>query len=332
MKYEDIIKDLKKQEYKPIYFLMGEEPYFIDKITDLIVDNAIPEKERTFNQTILYGKDINANDVFGISRGIPMMGKRQLLVIKEAQDLKDIDKLSIYTEKPNPATILVFAYKHKNLDKRTALYKALDKSQHTVLFASEKIRDYKLNDWIKKYIKDEYGRDISDQSVALLAESLGTDLSKLCNEISKLIIALPNKSQAITPEVIEANIGISKDYNSFELTNALGSKDIRKANLIINYFAKNPNACPMPVLIATLFNYFLKLLRFHYLGDKSPSTIGINNYFLRDYQNAARHYNANKIVRIMGMLREYDIVSKGYNGASTNSGELMRELMYKILH
>ncbi len=332
MNYQDILKDLKNKIYKPIYFLFGEEPYFIDKITEFIADNILNDSEKAFNQITLYGKDSQIEDIINSAKRFPMMANHQVLIIKEAQNLKNIEKLAFYAEQPLKSTILVLNYKYKKLDKRTKLYKILNKN--AVLFESKKLYENQIPAWINTYLKEKK-YSANPVSAQLLTEFLGTDLCKISNELDKLTISLP-KGTIITPEIIEKNIGISKDFNNFELQNALTNRDILKANRIIQHFAKNPKENPLTLTIITLFSYFSKILTYHYLKDKSnnnvASALKINPFFVKDYAKAARTYNIKKTVFVISILREYDMKSKGYNNANTTHEDLLKELIFKILH
>jgi DNA polymerase-3 subunit delta len=333
MNFEDIIKDLKKEAYAPIYFLMGEEPYFIDVITKHIHDHVLTEDEKTFNQTVLYGKDTDTSAIVDISRRYPMMAKYQVVIIKEAQNLKKLEELIPYTKQPQKSTILVFNYKYKKLAKNTKIYKALEKE--AIIFESKKLYDSKIPNWVTKYIKHKKC-SIAPEAAALIAENLGNDLSKIANELEKLIITLPEGTQKITAEHIEKNIGISKDFNNFELQKAISQRNIIKANKIISHFAKNPKSNPFVLTINSLYFYFSKLLKFHFLKDKSPGSVAshlkINPYFVKEYQQAARNYPTKKVVQIISILREYDMKSKGVGSLSAPEGDLLKELIYKIMH
>lgn len=332
MKFEDIIKDLKNKIYKPIYFLYGEEAYFIDQITNYIAHNILDEGEKAFNQIVMYGKDSKVEDIINAAKRFPMMANHQVLIVKEAQNLKQIEKLQFYADQPLNSTILVVNYKNKTFDKRKKVYKSIKKTG--VIFESKKLYENQVASWINSYLKQKK-YSISPVSSKLLTDFLGTDLSKISNELDKLMITLPENS-TITPAHIEKNIGISKDYNVFELQNALGQKNILKANRIITHFANNPKDNPMVMVIISLFNYFSKILYYHYTKDKSQnniaSVLGVNPYFVKDYINAAQKYNTRKTVAIISMLREYDMKSKGYNNVSTTHGDLLKELVFKILH
>ncbi len=332
MTYQEILKELKNKIYKPIYFLFGEESYFIDKITDYIADNVLNEGEKSFNQIILYGKDSQIEDIINNAKRFPMMANHQVLIVKEAQNLKNIEKLAFYAEQPLTSTILVINYKYKKLDKRTKLYKILNKT--AVLFESKKLYENKIPSWINNYLTEKK-YSITPVSSQLLTDFLGTDLSKIANELNKLIISLPEGTK-ITPEHIEKNIGISKDFNNFELQNALTNRNVLKANRIIQHFARNPKDNPIILTIITLASFFTKILTYHFLKDKNKNNVAsvlkINPYFVKDYIKAAQVYNTRKTVAIISLLREYDMKAKGYNNVSTNHEDLLKELIFKILH
>ncbi len=332
MNYEDILANLKKKIYHPVYFLMGEESYFIDQITNYISKNVLTDAEKGFNQHVLYGKDTDVDTIITHSRRFPMMANHQVIIVKEAQNIRKIEDLEAYIKAPLKSTILVINYKYKSIDKRKGFAKQLAKN--CVLFESKKIYDNKLPAWINGYLSSQ-GYSIEPQASAMLAEYLGTDLSKVSNELNKLIISLP-KGTKISPDHIEKNIGISKDYNIFELQNALGTKNVLKTNQIINYFAANPATNPFTRTIGSLYFYFSKLLKFHFLKDKSPNSVAsalqINPFFVRSYTDAAKVYNPKKLVAIIGILREYDMKSKGMGNVSASHGDLQKEMIYKILH
>lgn len=327
------MSDLKNRIFKPVYFLAGEEPYYIDLITNYIEDKILPEAEKAFNQMIFYGDDTNIPSIIDTARRFPMMASHQVVIIKEAQTLKKIEDLVIYLEKPLQSTILVFSYKYKTLDKRTKLYKTLEK--HGVYFESSRMRDYLIPSWIERYLMLK-GIKTDPSASAMLTEYLGTDLHKIVNELDKLIITLPDGKPVITTTLIEKNIGISKDYNNFELQKAIGEKNILKANMIVHYFANNPKDNPITLSIASLFGYFSKLLTYHYLTDKSKNNVAailkVNPFFVKDYEVSATKYSVSKTMQIIGLLRTYDLKSKGYGDPGTESGELMKEMVYRILH
>jgi DNA polymerase-3 subunit delta len=333
MSYEQIISSLKKKEYKPIYFLMGDEPFFIDKITDYISHNVLKEHERDFNQTVLYGKDINVDEIISAAKRFPMMSKHQVIIIKEAQHVKQIENLEKYLAQPLNSTILVINYKFKKLDKRKAVAKLIAKLG--VIFESAKLRDYKIPDWITAKVS-ESGLKIQPKNTMLLAEFLGTDISKIDNELNKLKLILPKGSE-ITTEAIEKNIGISKDYNIFELQSALAKKDVLKSNLIAIYFAQNPKKNPFVLSISSLFNYFSKVLQMHFSKNKGNDNalageLKVHPFFVKEYKLATQNYSAKKLIKIVSYLREYDLKSKGVDNSTTDDGELLKELIFKILH
>ncbi len=331
--YEEIISDLKKRIFKPVYFLAGEEPYYIDLISEYIEENVLTEAEKSFNQIVLYGEETSVASISETSRRFPMMSSHQVVIVKEAQSLKKIDDLIFYVEKPLNSTILVINYKYKSLDKRTKLFKALD--TQAVYFESARLRDYQLPAWIERYLMNK-GIKADPNASAMLTEYLGTDLHKIANELEKLLITLPAGKPLITTSLIEKNIGISKDYNNFELQKAVGERNILKANLIVHHFANNSKDNPITLSIASLFAYFSKLLTFHYLTDKSKNNVAsmlkVNPYFVKDYEVSASIYNVAKTVQVISLLRQYDMKSKGFGDLSSEPGDLLRELVFKIMH
>lgn len=331
MTFDQILQSLKKKDYSPLYFLSGEEPYYIDVIANFIEENLLDEADKGFNQSVLYGKDVDLQNVINLAKQFPMMGDRQVIIVREAQDIKNFDALEAYIKQPQTSTILVFCYKGKSLDKRKTLAKTIDKSG--VLFESKKLYENQLPDWITKYVSTK-GFTISPKASILLSEFLGNDLSKITNEVDKLCILIPAGS-LISPEIIEKNVGISKDYNIFELNNAIGAKDFDKVMRIVQYFAANPKGNPFVVTISTLHGFFLKVMTYHFAPDKNPDTLAalmkVNKYFMKDYQLAAKNYPPKKISAIFELLNEYDLKSKGVNNPSVEDGELLKELVYKIL-
>lgn len=332
MSMEQILSDLKNKIYHPVYFLAGEESYFIDTISDYIEANVLNETEKEFNQSILYGRDIDVLGLISTAKRFPMMANYQVVIVKEAQNILKIEELQPYIENPLSSTLLVINYKYKKIDKRKSFFKTIDKKG--VLFESKKVYDNQLGPWISKYVGDR-GFTITPKATMMLTEFLGTELSKVVNEINKLMINLPRDSE-INDIQVERNIGISKDYNIFELQNAIGTKNIEKANRIVNYFAANPKENPLIKTIAILYGYFSKLLIYHQLVDKSRNNVAaalsLNPFFVKDYQVAAKNYGMSKLGKIIGYLREYDMKSKGVNNVSTPDGELLKEMMFKIIH
>lgn len=333
MTFDSILSDLKNKKYAPIYFLMGDESYFIDKITDYIANNVLSEADKAFNQTILYGKDVDIASVINAAKRFPMMAEHQVIVVKEAQNIRAIEDLVYYAENPLKSTLLVINYKYKKLDKRKKLYKILDKS--AVLFESKRLYDNQVPDWITKYLKVKK-IEIQPTGALLLTEFLGVDLSKIAMELDKLMITLPEGEKLITPTHIEENIGISKDFNNIELQKALVKRDQLKAFRIVDHFAQNQKNNPFPVTIAMLYGFFNKVLVYYFLKDKSKMSVAtalkINPYFVADYQNAARVFPPKKAVEIVSHLREYDLKSKGVGSLSATPGDLLKELVFKILN
>ncbi|MCH7656710.1 MAG: DNA polymerase III subunit delta [Bacteroidetes bacterium] len=333
MTYNQIIQDLGKKNFKPVYFLHGEEPYYIDKITNYIIDNVLSEAEKSFNQTIFYGHNTNVTAVINAAKRFPMMANNQVVVLKEAQYLDDLEDLIHYVKNPLKSTLLVIAYKYKKLDKRKKLHNIL--KENALIFESNKLYDSKIPDWIISFLKGvDY--EITPAASLLLTEYLGSDLSKIVNELEKLIIALPTEIRKIDPETIEKNIGISKDFNNFELTNALSGKDILKANRIVNYFDKNPRKNPITLTISSLYYFFSRVLAYQFMKNKSPAIVAselkIHPFFLSEYKKAASRYSSQKIVEIISLLRKYDLKSKGWGNTGADPGSLLKELIYKILH
>lgn len=332
-----MITSFKKDGYKPVYFLMGEEPYFIDFLSDHFTNNVISEEEKSFNQIVLYGKDVSVNDIMSQARQYPFMGDKMLVVIKEAQELvKTIDQFAAYFKSVQPSTILVFCYKYKTLDKRKELYKTLSKSEFAEIFESNKLKDYQVEGWIKTLISDEK-LEIEPKAVAMLVEFLGNDLSKISNEIDKLKIILKN-DKLITADLVEENIGISKEYNNFELINAVAYKNEAKAFGIAKYFALNTKNNPFVVTTSLLYNFFSKLLQYHGMIYKNAGVnpadiakqLGINQYGLKDYQAASKIYPMKKVSQVIAVIREIDLKGKGVNG-SLSHDDLLKELLIKVL-
>ncbi|MFD0992949.1 DNA polymerase III subunit delta [Tenacibaculum geojense] len=327
-----IVNDIKEGNYKPIYFLMGEEAYYIDKISDYIENTVLDESEKGFNQVVMYGRDVTIDEIVAAAKRFPMMAEHQVIIVKEAQDLsRSIDKLEAYANNPQPSTILVFNYKYKSLDKRKKTYKAIAKNG--LIFQSKKLYENQVPDWIVKVLRGKK-YTIEPKAAQMLVEFLGTDLSKISNELDKLTAVLPAQT-IITPTHIEENIGISKDFNNFELRKAVGERNVVKANQIINYFAQNPKGNPIVMTISLLNSFFTQLLLFHGLKDKSKGSVaknlGVNPYFVDDYYNAAKNYPMRKVSMIIALLRDADVKSKGV-GANQTPHDILKELLFKILH
>ncbi len=329
-KARHIVTSIKKGDIKPIYFLMGEEAYYIDAISKFIEDTILSEEEKGFNQTVLYGRDVNISDVISTAKRFPMMAERQVVIVKEAQDLsRGIDNLLPYIENPQPTTILVFCYKYKKLDKRKKIYKAIDKAG--VLFESKKLYDNQVPDWIRKVLAGKK-YSISPKASQMLVEFLGNDLGKVNNELEKLQLICKPEEQ-ITAQIIEENIGISKDFNNFELQNAISNRNVKKAFGIIQYFAHNPKNHPLVLTVSLLFSFFSKVLKYHALTNKSQASkvLGVSPYFIKDYEIAARNYPMKKVSAIIASIREIDVKSKGV-GASLSQGDLLKELLVKLMN
>jgi len=330
---KQIVTDIKQKKLKPIYFLMGEEPYYIDKITEFIETNVLTEEEKGFNQMVLYGRDVSIDDIVSHAKRFPMMAEYQVVVVREAQDLsRTIENLAAYAENPQPTTVLVMNYKYKTIDKRKKLYKAIKKNG--VVFESKKLYDNQIPDWIHRVLSGK-NYSITPKASQMLAEFLGTDLSKINNELNKLQVLLPEGTQ-ITPEHIEENIGISKDYNNFELHKAIGERNSEKVFKIVKYFGDNPKDNPMIVTVSLLYTYFSRLMKLHGLSDKSPRSVAtalkVNPYFVNEYIVASRNFPMRKISAIIADLRTFDAKTKGVDANAVPQGDLLKELMVRILN
>ncbi|MFV5689937.1 DNA polymerase III subunit delta [Flavobacterium sp. ZT3R25] len=328
-----IVNDIKSGNIKPIYFLMGEEPYYIDKLSDYIEEKVLTEEEKGFNQTVLYGRDVSIEDIVSTAKRYPMMAERQVVIVKEAQDLiRTIDKLESYAENPMSSTVLVFCYKYKTLDKRKKLTKLLAK--HGVVYESKKLYENQVGEWIKRVLAGKK-YSIEPKANAMLVEFLGTDLSKINNELEKLQIILPAGS-TITPKHIEENIGFSKDFNVFELRKALGERNQLKAYTIAENFAQNPKDNPMVVTTSLVFGFFIQLLKYHGLKDRNSKNVaavlGVNPFFLKEYDVALKNYPMKKVSQIVGALRDIDVKSKGVGANALSQSDLLREMLYKIFN
>jgi len=330
--YKEIISSISNKDFHPIYFLMGEEPFYIDKISDYISDNVLESQEKEFNQSVLYGKEVDVAQIIAEAKQFPFGATHRVVIVKEAQNIKNIDELESYLDNPQPSTILVICYKYKKLDKRKKFTKSLAKK--ALLFESKRLYDNQVPDWIAKYLTEK-GHKIEEKASFMLAEFLGTELANISNELDKLTLIV-KKEEKITAGIVEKNIGISKDYNIFEFQQALGSKNILKSNQIVNHFSANPKAHPLVVTLGMLFSFFQKIMTFHSLKDKSKNSVAtelkVNPYFVQQYNRAAHNYSQNKLFDIFTLLKVYDLKSKGVNNTSTNDGELLKELVYKILH
>lgn len=325
-----ILADLKNGIYKPIYFLMGEEPYYIDKVADFIEEHALTTEEKGFNQMVLYGRDVSIEDIESHAKRFPMMAERQVIIVKEAQELsRTIDKLLNYALQPQPTTVLVLCYKYKTIHKGRKLYKTI--KSNGVVLDSKRLYENKVGGWIIDNLR-QHNYSIDHKAAHMLVEFLGSDLSKIENELQKLRLISP-EGTTITPELIEENIGISKDYNNFELQNAIGERDEIKAHRIITYFAQNPKDNPMVLTISLLYSFFSKLLQYHGLKDRSQAAtvLKIAPYFVKDYALAARNYPMKKVSQVVSLLREADLKSKGVDAANVSQGDLLKELLVKVM-
>lgn len=340
--YADILKDLKNKTYKPVYLLMGEESYYIDKISDYVQQNVLSEEQRSFDQTILYGDQVTLKQVAELAKGFPMMGERQVLIVKEAQNLlggkqkaddSDAEAMMYYLKNPQPQTLLVLCYKYGVMDKRKRLYGEMAKAG--VVFESVAPRDYQMAGWIKDYVK-ERGLEIDIQSATLLAEYIGTNLSRVAQAVDKLVAALKGEDKVITPELIERNIGISKDYNIFELTKSIMQYKLDKVNRIAKYLSENQKENPIFPTISVLFNLFFNLLLVHYSTDLNnkgalAKKLGVNPFFVDDYITGTKYFNARKCIENIAILKEYDGKAKGI-GATAKVEELEMEMIFRLVH
>ena len=333
---ELIFKNIKTKEFLPIYFFHGEEAYYIDIAVKALENDVLTEDEKAFNQTVVYGKDTNYNEILALAKQYPMMGDKQLIIVKEAQDLKFNDEetkiLEKYVENPVESTILVFAHKHKKVDSRKKVFKTLDKAK--MLFHSEPVKDYNLAKWI-----DDEARNLQIKLAPgisqLLADYLGNDLSRIANELNKMKLVLKD-GEVLDGKLVETHIGISKEFNVFELQKALGKKDANTAFKIAYYMGKNPKTNPIVMTIGNLYNFFSNVVLYHTVSHQSPPTIaselGINPYFVKDYAEAARLYPLKFATRIISVLREIDLKSKGLGAVNMDEGELLKEMVYKIIN
>jgi len=336
---KQIENDIKNNTYSPVYLFMGEEEYYIDYLTKLIINNSLQDHEKDFNLNILYGKDTLISDIISISKQYPVMSERKLVVVKEAQDLskKDaegnsLDDLINYVNNPLKSTILILNFKHKSLDKRKAIYKAILKNG--LIYESKRLYENQAQDWILSYLKS-FDFIIDKKSSFLITELLGTEINKIANELDKLIV-LKGKNKTITQDDIEKYIGISKEFNVFELRKAIGERDLFKCMKIIDYFSKNPKSNPLVVVISLVFDFFIKLFIYHSLSDKSDRSIAsalkVNPYFVKDYSSAARNYSMKSISSKISILREFDLKSKGLGANNTSNSDILKELIFKLLH
>jgi DNA polymerase III subunit delta len=332
MDYKLLLKEIRNKKFEKIYFLHGEEPYFIDVLTKAIQDNALEESERDFNQSILYGKDAEVLSLISELKSYPMMAERRLVILKEAQYFKAIEQLESYLENPVTSTIFVICYKYKTFDARKKTLK--NALKNGVVFKSEKVKEYQLAEWIQQNVKSS-GYEMTSKACMLMVESLGNDLGRIVKELEKLAVLI-EKGTTINDKHIEENIGISKDYNVFELTNAVANKDNLKALKIVDYFEHNPKAADLVFVISNLFKFFSQIMRIHFLPNKSREAVakalGVHPFVAGELTNAKNKYDPRKIAANIALIHEYDLKSKGVGNTSAIQGELMREMVYQLIH
>ena len=333
--FEDIMRRIEQRQYAPVYILMGDESYYIDQITDAIANSVLKPEEQDFNQTILFGADVTAAQVVDIAKGYPMMSSHRVVIVKEAQNVKSLDALEKYLVNPMSTTILVWCHKNGLIDKRK---KVVAKAESVgIVFESKKKRDYELNTFINKYLKAK-NVQIDAKSSDMIAEHVGADLSRLVSELDKIILSLDDKNRIITPEMVEQKIGISKEFNTFELRSAIINKDVYKANLIINYFEKNPKSGSIYAFLPLLFSFFQNLMIAYYAPNRSNETDVArflelkSSWAAKDYILGMRNYSGVKAMQIIEKIREVDAKSKGLDNPNTSADELMKELLFFILH
>lgn len=334
--YSSLMKELQSGKYHPVYYLMGEESYYIDKICDYIAEHALQPEERDFNQTIMFGSDVNASQIADAARRYPMMSERQVIIVKEAQNLKNTDALEKYLKQPSTTTVLVICHKNGKIDGRKREYvKAIQ--QAGILFESQKLKERDLPFFIENYVKQKKA-SIDPKSTQLIADAIGADLSRLVSELEKVLLGLPETDRRITPEVVEDRIGVSKDFNGFELRDAIVNKNVFKANQIINYFDKNPKAGNIYSFLPMLFNYFQNLMIAFYSPNKGSQEevagwLELKSpWAAKDYMTGMKNFTAMKTMQIISKLREIDAKSKGLDNPNTPPEELMKELIFYILH
>ncbi|MDD6894837.1 MAG: DNA polymerase III subunit delta [Prevotellaceae bacterium] len=333
--FDGIMHDLKAQKYAPVYYLMGEEPYYIDKIADYIAEHALKPEEKDFNLTVMFGSDVGASQIADAARRYPMMAERQVVIVKEAQNLRNTDLIAAYLAKPMASTVLVMCHKNGTIDRRKKLAAAVEKAG--VLFESKKLKERDLPPFIEKYLKQR-GASIDQKSQQIIADSIGADLNRLTGELEKLLLALPDDNRRVTPVVVEQQIGVSKDFNSFELRDAIVNRNIFKANQIINYFDSNPKAGSIYAFLPMLFNYFQNLMIAFYCPQRGSQEAVAQWLELRspwaakDYMTGMKNFSATKVLQIIYKIREIDAKSKGINNPNTAPGELMKELIFFIFH
>ena len=333
--YEEVMSNLRERHYAPVYYLMGEESYYIDMISNYIIDNVLTDDEKEFNLTVAYGSDVDIATIINAAKRYPMMSEYQVVVVKEAQNVKNMDELAFYLQKPLKSTILVLCHKNGTVDRRKKLVTEIGKCGG-VLFESKKLKDYQLPPFINAYMMQK-GLEMDPKATQMMADFVGADLSRMTGELDKLVITQPAGSTRVTPEQIERNIGISKDYNNFELRNALIEKDVLKANRIIKYFAENPKTNPIQMTLAILFSFYSNLFMAYYAPQKTEAGIAAflemrSAWGAKDYVTAMRNYSGVKVMQILREIRYTDARSKGIGNNSISDADLLRELVFKILH
>ena len=334
--FESIMRDLEAGKFAPVYYLMGDESYYIDKIADYIADHALRPEERDFNQTVVFGSDVNASQIADLARRYPMMAERQVVIVKEAQNIKNTEALERYFAQPMASTVLVMCHKNGKVDGRKSGYVKTIKS-HGILFESMKLKDRELPGFIENYLRTRRVK-IDAKSVQMIAENIGADLSRLVGELDKVIISLPDENKVVTPQVVEEQIGVSKEFNGFELRDAIVNRNVFKANQIIKYFDENPKAGSIYSFLPLLFNYFQNLMIAYYApNNKSQEGVAEwlefkNPWQAKDYMTGMRNYSGMKVMQIISKMRESDAKSKGLDNPKTPAGELMKELIFYILH
>lgn len=331
---DDVLKELRAKQYRPIYYLMGEESYYIDVIANYMAEHILSDSEKEFNLTIVYGADTDIVSIINAAKRYPMMAEHQVIIVKEAQNIRNMDELFYYLQKPQSSTILVICHKHGVIDRRKKLATEIEKKG--ILFESKKVKESQLPAFISAYMKRK-GINIEPKAIVMLADFVGTNLSRLSGELDKLALILPKNQTCITPELIEHNIGISKDYNNFELRSALVEKDVLKANKIIKYFEENPKTNPIQMTLSLLFGFFSNLMLAYYAPEKTEQGIAAflglkSSWQSREYMNAMRRYSGIKTMEIIGEIRYADALSKGVGNSSLSNAEILKELIFKILH
>lgn len=332
MEYRQIIADISQKKLMPIYILMGQETYFIDLISDYLRETVLEEHEKEFNETIFYGKDTTAEQIISTVRSYPMMAERRVVILKEAQQFKEFDKLEPYFMKPVNSTIFVICHKQSLIDKRKKVYKSIEKNKNILLFEAKPMNTEDVVEWIIKKFQQKRLK-IQDKAAYVLTELLGNNLHNLANEIEKMVLVLPQGSEVRLEEVSD-RVGMNREYNVFEFQSALAKKNPEKAFQMVNYFSRNSNTVPIQVLLGTLYSYFSKML---IVKSVKPKTDGelyklVRVFNMNEFKEGLKNYSMDKVVDIMGLLHEYDLKSKGIDNQSSNQGDLMLEMTYRILN